>query len=398
MHKSNDNWKSRAVLFLLSQSVSLFGSTLVQMAIVWYVTLETASGGWVAVFTICSYLPQFLISFWGGVWADRYHRKALIIGADAMIAAVTLLLMLFLPYLQGRAFLLPVILAVSTIRSLGSGIQTPAGNAVIPLLVPETQRMRFNGVYAAMQAAIQFAAPAAAGIILSLSALRISLLTDVVTALLGIGLLAGLRLPPQEQSRSTAAYFSDVKTGLRYALSHRTIARALILYGLFIFWAVPGGFLAQLLVSRVFGSSYWYLTAAELAGFAGMTTGGLILGAWGGFRRRETTLALGLASFGLLSVGMGLAKRFPLYLALMALYGIAMTIVQTSVTTIIQDQAERAVHGRIFGLMSTLYAGALPLGMAIFAPLADVVSIQILVVISGIALLLTAPTSRMIFE
>lgn len=397
MHKPNDNWKSRAVLFLLSQSVSLFGSTLVQMAIVWYVTLETASGGWVAVFTICSYLPQFLISFWGGVWADRYHRKALIIGADAMIAAVTLLLMLFLPYLQGRAFLLPVILAVSTIRSLGSGIQTPAGNAVIPLLVPETQRMRFNGVYAAMQAAIQFAAPAAAGIILSLSSLRISLLTDVVTALLGIGLLAGLRLPPQEQSRSTATYFSDVKTGLRYALSHRPLVRVLILYGLFIFFAVPGGFLAQLLVSRVFESSYWYLTAAELAGFAGMTAGGLILGAWGGFRRRETTLALGLASFGLLSVGMGLAKRFPLYLALMALYGIAMTIVQTSVTTIIQDQAERAVHGRIFGLMSTLYAGALPLGMAIFGPLADVVPIQVIVVLSGIALLLTAPASQPIF-
>lgn len=81
----------------------------------------------------------------------------------------------------------------------------------------------------------------------------------------------------------------------------------------------------------------------------------------------------------------------------MALYGIAMTIVQTSVTTIIQDQAERAVHGRIFGLMSTLYAGALPLGMAIFGPLADVVPIQVLVVLSGIALLLTAPASRPIF-
>ena len=197
-----------------------------------------------------------------------------------MIAAVTLILMLFLPYLQGRAFLLPVILAVSAIRSLGTGIQTPAVNAVIPLLVPEKQRMQFNGIYAAMQAAIQFAAPAAAGIILSLSSLRISLLMDVVTALLGIGLLAGLRLPPQERSRSTATYFSDVKTGLRYALSHRTIARVLILYGLFIFFAVPGGFLAQLLVSQVFGSDYWYLTAAELVGFAGMTAGGLILGAW----------------------------------------------------------------------------------------------------------------------
>ena len=48
--------------------------------------------------------------------------------------------------------------------------------------------------------------------------------------------------------------------------------------------------------------------------------------------------------------------------------------------------------------MSTLYAGALPLGMAIFGPLADVVPIQVLVVLSGIALLLTAPASRPIFE
>ena len=63
MNQPIHSWKFPAFRFLLSQSISLFGSTLVQMAIVWYVTLETASGGWVAAFTICSYLPQFLISF-----------------------------------------------------------------------------------------------------------------------------------------------------------------------------------------------------------------------------------------------------------------------------------------------------------------------------------------------
>ena len=257
MHKPNDNWKSRAVLFLLSQSVSLFGSTLVQMAIVWYVTLETASGGWVAAFTICSYLPQFLISFWGGVWADRYDRKLLILGADAMIAAVTLLLMVFLPYLQGRSILFPVILAVSALRSFGAGVQTPAVNAVIPLLVPEDRLMSFNGICAALQAAVQFAAPAAAGILLSLSSLRLSLLADIVTALVGIGLLAGLRLPPQERRHSTATYFSDVKTGLRYALSHRPLVRVLILYGLFIFLRYRGAF----------WPSFWS------AGSSGLTTG-----------------------------------------------------------------------------------------------------------------------------
>ena len=56
------------ILFLLSQCITLFGSTLVQMAIVWYVTMQTASGAWVAAFSVCSYLPQFLISFPGGAW------------------------------------------------------------------------------------------------------------------------------------------------------------------------------------------------------------------------------------------------------------------------------------------------------------------------------------------
>ena len=77
-------WKSQAMLFLVSQCITLFGSTLVQMAIIWYVTIQTSSGVWVAAFTVCSYLPQFLISFVAGVWADRHSRKKLIIGADSL--------------------------------------------------------------------------------------------------------------------------------------------------------------------------------------------------------------------------------------------------------------------------------------------------------------------------
>ena len=72
------NWKRKTLFFLISQCITLFGSTLVQMAIVWYITLKTESGAWVAAVSICSYLPQFLISFVGGVWADRYSRKKFI--------------------------------------------------------------------------------------------------------------------------------------------------------------------------------------------------------------------------------------------------------------------------------------------------------------------------------
>ena len=146
MLKTQSNWRKKIVLFLVSQSITLFGSQIVQMAIVWYVTLSTSSGVWVAAFSVCSYLPQFLISFIGGVWADRYSRKMLIICADAGIAIVTLGMFLLLPYISQNEMLLGMLLAMSVLRSKGAGIQSPAVNAIIQQLVQKEQYRRYNGI------------------------------------------------------------------------------------------------------------------------------------------------------------------------------------------------------------------------------------------------------------
>jgi DHA3 family macrolide efflux protein-like MFS transporter len=311
MTEHQNSRTGRIILFLSGQCVTLFGSTLVQMAIIWYVTLETSSGAWIAAFTVCSYLPQFLISFLGGVWADRYNRKTLIIAADAVIALATLAMLMAMPYIRDEPVLLGGLLLMSVIRSLGAGVQTPAVNAALPQLVPEDKLMRYNGINATMQSLAQFAAPAAAGVILSVSTLRSALLIDIATAAIGIGLLTCVAIPRQDTQIEQASVFADMKTGVKYTFSDKLIGRLLIVYGLFIFLSVPAGFLAQLLVSRVFGDEYWYLTAMELTGFAGMMGGGVLMSAWGGFKSRTATLTLGLASFGALAVGMGIAAALP---------------------------------------------------------------------------------------
>lgn len=269
--------KSRVMLFLISQCITLFGSTLVQMAIVWYVTIQTSSGAWVAAFTVCSYLPQFLISFVAGVWADRHSRKKLILGADSMIAFVTFLMALAMPRITDKTVILGGLLVMSVIRSLGAGIQAPAVNAVIPQLVPEDQIMRFNGINATMQSVVQFAAPAAAGALLTISTLSSTLLIDIATAIAGIGLLSAVTIPKQAVQNSEASVWKDMKTGIDYTLSEKLIRKVLTVYGLFIFLCVPAGFLSQLFVTRVYGETYWYLTAVELAGFIGMVAGGLLM-------------------------------------------------------------------------------------------------------------------------
>lgn len=281
---TQSNWRKRTVLFLISQSITLFGSQLVQMAIVWYVTLHTSSGAWVAVFTVCSYLPQFLISFIGGVWADRYNRKCLIICADAGIAAVTFAMMMLMPRIRAESILLEGLLFMSIIRSIGAGIQSPAVNAVIPQLVPQEHLMRYNGINAAMQSVVQFAAPAAAGAVLTMSTLRSTLMIDVLTAVTGIGLFSCVLLPKQENAQTPASIFADMNIGILYAFSRKLIRKVLVVYGMFTFLCVPAGYLSGLLVSRVYGNTYWYLTAVEVVGFGGMMVGGLLMSIWGGFK------------------------------------------------------------------------------------------------------------------
>jgi MFS transporter, DHA3 family, macrolide efflux protein len=395
-----NQWKKKTVIFLVSQGITLFGSSLVQFAIVWYVTLKTSSGVWVSALTICSFVPQFLISFFSGVWADRYPRKLLIILSDSVIAIATLVLALLMPLIGEDVKLFAALLVTSVIRSLGAGVQTPAVGAMIPQLVPEEHLMRFNGINATLQSVVQFAAPAAAGAILTFGTLRSTLFIDIATAITGIAILTWVAIPKQERKEDTEtpSVFTEMKTGMKYAFANQFIGKLLISYGIFIFLAVPAGFLATLFVSRAYGDSYFYLTLVEIIGFAGMTAGGVLIGTWGGFPNRVKTLLVGLTAFGALGIGMGVIQNFTIYLVLMAVYGIALTLVQTAVTTLLQEKTETGMQGRVFGFLNAMYSGCLPIGMAVFGPLADVMPMRLLMIITGGMLLILAGILRFDFK
>ena len=383
------NYRKKAVLFLISQGVTLLGSSLVQFAIIWYVTLQTSSGAWVSALTVAAYVPQFIISFFSGVWADRYSRKMLIILADSVIALATLALVLLIPHIGEGTPLLLALVAISVVRSLGGGVQTPAVNSMIPQLVPEDKLMKFNGVNSTIQSLVQFAAPAAAGAVLSFGTLQGTLMIDIATALVGIGILSAVAIP-FTKAETTSSMLSEMMAGFKYAVKESFVGPLLLIFGLFIFLCVPAGFLAALFVSRYFGDTYWYLTLVEVIGFIGMAVGGLLIGAWGGFKNRVKTLVVGMIAFGALAIGLGVADHFIVYLVLMAIYGIALTIVQTASTTLLQENTAQEMQGRMFGLFGAMYSGFLPLGMAVFGPLADVVSMRLLMVISGVLLLVMA--------
>ena len=380
---------SKAALFLASQAVTLLGSSIVQFAIIWYVTLETSSGGWVALLSAAAYIPQFLISFFAGVWADRYPRKLLIIAADGAIAVATLAFVLLLPQISQNETIYVALVVISVIRSLGTGIHAPAVNATVPQLVVEEHLMKFNGINATIQSVVQFAAPAIAGSILTWGSFRGALMVDVVTAMVGIGLLGAIVIPFEKRTE-TAPVFAEMQEGIRYAAKERFLGKLIMLFGLFIFLCVPAGFLATLFVSRYYGDTYFHMTLVEVVGFLGMMAGGLLISTWGGFKRHTKTLLVGMVSFGLLAILMGLANNFYVYLVLMAVYGVALTMVQTASTTLLQENSTPEMSGRVFGLFGAAYSSFLPIGMVVFGLLADRISMRLLMVVSGGLLILMA--------
>lgn len=388
--KKDNLWKKKAVAFITSQAVSLFGSSIVQMAIVWYVTMQTSSGIWLTILTLSSFLPQMIISPFAGVWADRYNKKKLIILADVLIAVSTLILAIFLQINNLANTSLIAIVVVSIIRSIGTGIQTPTVNSMIPLLVPEDKLMKFNGVNSSIQSVIQFASPLVAGGILVLGSISNILFIDVITAVIGVSILSFIKTEQKsiQKIEEKASTINDIKEGIRFSISDKLIGKLLLIYGIFIFLSVPSSFMSSLIITRNFGQDYMYLSICETIGFVGMFLGGLLLGTWGGFKNRNKTLTLGMILYSIFAIALGLVTQYWMFVALIFFISFSIPIIQTTTMTMLQEKVQTQMQGRIFSLLNAIFSGLMPLGMILFGVLADIVSINYLIIPAGAILLL----------
>lgn len=380
------NWKQTITRFLTAQTISLFGSSLVQYAIVWYITLSTSSGRMLTISTVCGFAPQIAISLFAGVWIDRYDRKKLIMFSDTVIALSTLILAL--AFLSGHRNIW-LLFAVLMVRSAGAGIQTPAVNAVIPQIVPQEHLMRVNGIQSTITALMMFLSPAVSGAILSVSSLETTLFIDVATALVGVGITSFLIIPGYGKEQWKAASgLESLKEGFRYLKSSPFVRHLLIFQIAVLFLISPSAFLTPLMVSRTFGPQVWRLTASEMTYSVGSVLGGLLITSWGGFKKRLTTTVLAGAVYGILMAGLGLAPVFWLYLACNMMIGITSPCYNAPITVAIQERVDPSMQGRVFSFMQISTSCALPISMMVFGPMADAVRIQYLLIGGGIAVIL----------
>jgi DHA3 family macrolide efflux protein-like MFS transporter len=382
------NWKKNTALFLAGQGLSLFGSMLVQYAITWHVTLQTQSGSMMTLFIIAGILPMFFVSPFAGVWADRFNRKYLINGADAVIAVVSLIMAVC--FFLGFNYIW-LLFVCTALRAIGQGIQSPAVGAFLPEIVPQEHLARINGINGSIQSFSMLAAPALSGVLLSFASIEYIFFVDVVTAAIGIAIVffwvkSPARKPEAARSGTGIGYFHDLKEGFAYMRRHRFILELILFSMLFFIVAAPSAFLTPLQVTRDFGAEVWRLTAIEMAFSIGMMLGGILLGVWGGFKNKIYSMGLAWALFGLEAVALGFLPRFVPYVAVMGFCGVTMQLYNIPSMTLMQTKIDPAYMGRVFSVFGMVSSLVMPAGMLIWGPLADMVSVRYLLIVTGVVM------------
>lgn len=385
---SNNNWKNKTILFLASQAISLFGSTLVQFAIMWYITLETKSGVMMTISIICGFLPSFFLSPFAGVWADRYNRRLIIALSDSFIAFSTLILAIL--FLLGYDYIW-LLFVVMAIRSIGSGIQSPAVSAIIPQFVPKDKLLRVNGINSTIHSIVMLVSPMVSAFLLAVASIEAIFFIDVFTALIAVlTLVFFLKIPAHHKAleRRAKSYLEDMKEGINYIRTHKYIRHFFLFCIFFFFLIAPVSFLTPLQVTRNYGSDVWRLTAIEVAFSIGMMLGGIIVSYLKGFKNKIHTMAFASSITAITTFALGFDILFWLYLVIIFSMGLAVPLFHTNSNVLLQEKVEEEYLGRVFGLFSMIASSMVPIGMLVFGPLADVVSIEIILLATGAVLLL----------
>ena len=382
--ESMPGWKGRVTVFLVGQTITTFGSLLVQYALLWHLTLTTKSGLVLALAAVFGFLPQAIVSIFAGVWADRVNRKLMIIVSDSTIALTTLALALFM--LSGVEDLWLIFL-VMAVRSVGAGIQMPAISALIPQIVPTDKLMRVNGINSSVQSSLLILGPVAAAGIYSTMSLAAILFIDVVTAVIGLSLLATIAVPTLSRvaNNDKPSYFTDLREGLQYIFSNDLVRWVMVIYSIVFLLVVAPSNLSPLMLVRTFGGDVWLLTVLELSFGIGMVAGGALMAIFASKVDRLGMMVGTSIIFGVLAVVMGFTTNLIVFYSLFFLIGLAVPAFSTSSMTLLQETVEPERQGRVFGFVGIVMAVAMPIGMAVLGPLADIVSVEILLIVTGVA-------------
>jgi len=381
---ATQNWAPRFFTLWVGQALSLLGSQLVQFAIIWYLTQKTNSATTLAIASLMGLLPQVILSPFIGTWVDRGNRRLILIFAD-MIVAIATLVLVFLFALG----LIQIwhIYAMLFVRAVAGGFHQSAFGASVVLLVPKEQLARVQGFTQALHGGLNIVSAPLGAFLYAVLPMQGILSIDVGTALVAILIVFFTQIPQLERGAAAqATFFQDLVAGFRYIIAWRGLLIVLAMVMVINFFYSAAESLTPLLISKHFKGDVQALGLWQAMFATGTIIGGVLLGTWGGFKKRIITAQMGLIVLGTgtMVIGFAPAKLFWLALAANTLTGLILPMTNGSYGAILQSVIAPEMQGRVFAFIMSAAMLVSPIGLMIAGPISDGLGIQLWFWVAGV--------------
>jgi MFS family permease len=380
-------------IYAAGQLVSNTGTWMQRVAQDWLVLTLTHSGTALGIVTALQFLPILLLSVWGGVLADRYPKRIMLMftqSAMGVLAAVLGIMTVTGSIATWHVYIFA--LALGTVAA----IDTPARQSFVVEMVGPDQLQNAVSLNSANFNLARVVGPAVAGVLIGLFTSEINgtgwvflinaiSYTAVVTSLLAIRTRD--LLPVRTSSRARG----QQREGLRYVRTRPDLLTVLAVVLVFGTFGLNFPVLLPLFTTEVFHSgafSYGLLSALMAVG----SLGGALLAA-----RRATArirvVCVGAFGFGLLEALAATMPGFATFaLALMAT-GRASLTVATTANAVMQTTVPAELRGRVTGVYLLVFMGGTPLGSPLVGWLSGVVGVRWTLALCGLATALAAVTA-----
>lgn len=380
-------WLAAVVAVWTGFAFTSFATMAANYAAVWYVTETTGSPLALAIVYVCAFLPVGLLAPLGGVVADRFNRKRVIILCDLFIAAMALVVGAVIAI--GHVSF-PLVLVMATACGVAQAFRTPSFNAAMPLLVPEKHLLRVNALDNLLSSISMICAPALGIFLYTTIGFQAVMFLDAAGALLSVLAMLTAAVPTiVARDVANQSAFANVKSGWRELSATKGLPVVVLCVVLGMMAYGPLDSILPLMVSSHFNGNGYMASLVTAVFGIGMLAGSAALMVRGGSTWLARIIAVAAIVVGAAATVAGLlpTSMFVAFVVAIGVMAVACAGFNGPLMTLMQKNVSEEKLGRVMGLLSAFMGLGIPLGTALGGAVAQGIGVTSFFVVDGVVIL-----------
>lgn len=333
----------------IGELISSIGSGMTAFAVSIYIYKLTGSAAWVSAAALLAYLPAILMNPVGGILADRYDRRVMMIIGDSFSALG--LLFIFICIQTGYKGLLPVCIGIA-ISSAFTGLLEPAYKATVTDLLSEKEYAKASGLVQMAGASRYLISPFIAGLILTAADIRVILIIDMATFFITVFTTSSVRksIRTARPDRNSFNLIKEFREGIRSIIRDRGVSRLVVLMAFMCFFVA---FIQTLMAPMLLAiTDTRTLGILESVSAVGMLAGSVIIGIVHINKNYSGLLMISLMAAGIFMAAAGSTTRIWMILVSCILFFTALPFINTCADVLLRIRIPNDIQGRAWGMIS----------------------------------------------